>query len=126
MIHHTSIFSLFLFSPFSILCSNNSSSPATTNTTTINYKMIKSWRPIRIASFFPSSFFFSLFFLSDDRSCGEAFYSSICSFIHSYIERICVFLSIIHFRLTSTFISTFTRGHNLVFFFSWEEKVSLV
>ncbi len=80
------LFSFSLFTLFSILCSNNSSSSATITTTiTINYKMIKSSRPIRTASLFPSSFFFSLFFLSDDRSCGEAFYSSICSFIHTYI-----------------------------------------
>jgi hypothetical protein len=82
--------------------------------------MIKSSRPMRTASLFPSSFFFSLFFLSDDRSCGEAFYSSICSFIHTYIyiniytERyriyiyICIFLSIIHFQMTSSFILIFT------------------
>jgi hypothetical protein len=105
-------FSFSLFHPFAILCSNNSSSSATITTITINYKMIKSSRPMRIASFFPSSsFFFSLFFLSDDRSCGEAFYSSIGSFIYMYIyiylniyiqndiecTFLHVFLSIIHF-----------------------------
>ncbi len=53
-------FSLVLsISPFfSILCSNNSSSFATITTITINYKMIKSSRPMRTASLFPSSFLF--------------------------------------------------------------------
>jgi hypothetical protein len=80
-------FSLSLYiHPLSILCSNNSSSSATTTTAiTINYKMIKSSRPMQTASFFPSYFFFSLFFLSDDRSCGEAFCSSICSLIYTYL-----------------------------------------
>jgi len=51
--------SFSLFHPFfSILCSNNSSSSATITTITINYKMIKSSRPMRTASLFPSSFLF--------------------------------------------------------------------
>jgi hypothetical protein len=72
------------FTHFAILCSNNSSSSATITTITINYKMIKSSRPMRTASLFPSSFlFFSI--LSIRRPLVRWSLLLVYMFVYTYV-----------------------------------------